>query len=97
MLRECTRCHRPFAAPDLAKEESKGMEAERKALGLQGVLFRYYTCPQCGQADIFIDLHALEGETPEAFRQRRDELEATVRQLHSDQVDVVLTEKAGSR
>ena len=93
MLRECTRCHRPFTPQDLARRESKGMEAERKALGLQGVLFRYYTCPQCGQADIFLDIHPLQGETSEAFRQRRDELEATVHQLHSDQVDVVVREK----
>ena len=93
MLRECTDCHRPFTPQDLARAESKGMEAERKALGLQGVLFRYYTCPHCGQADIFVDVHSVEGESPEAFRQRRDELETTVRQLHSDHVDVVLTEK----
>ena len=93
MLRECTHCHRPFTPQDLARRESKGMEAERKALGLQGVLFRYYTCPQCGQADIFLDIHPLQGETSEAFRQRRDELETTVQQLHTDQVDVVLIEK----
>lgn len=93
MLRECTRCHRPFTPRDLAKRESKGMEAERKALGLQGVLFRYYTCPQCGQADIFLDIHPMPGETAEAFQQRRSELETTVQQLHSDEVDVVLIEK----
>jgi len=93
MLRECTHCRRPFTPQDLAKEESKGMEGERKALGLQGVLFRYYACPDCGQADIFVDVHPVEGEAPEVFRQRRDELETTVRQLHGDRVDVVLTEK----
>src|ERR1700730_4829450 len=54
MLRDCTHCHRPFEPQDLAREESKGMEAERKALGLRGVLFRYYVCPECGYADIFV-------------------------------------------
>ena len=50
MIRECTQCHRPFTPKDLAKEESKGMEAERKARGLEGLLFRYYTCPACDRA-----------------------------------------------
>jgi hypothetical protein len=45
MMRECTQCHRPFTAVDLAKEESEGMEAERKARGLEGLMFQYYTCP----------------------------------------------------
>src|SRR6266478_9462662 len=52
MLRDCAHCHRPFEPQDLAREESKGMEAERKALGLRGVLFRYYVCPECGYSDI---------------------------------------------
>ncbi len=94
MQRQCTQCHRPFTARDLAREESRGMEAERKSLGLQGVLFRYYNCPQCGHADIFVDLRPLPGEAPEDFRQRRDELEATVRQLQGERVEVVLNEAA---
>jgi len=93
MMRECTNCHRPFTPPDLARQESKGMEAERKALGLQGVLFRYYTCSACGQDDIFVDVAPLAGENAEAFHLRRDDLERTVRQLHTDQVAVVVTER----
>jgi hypothetical protein len=69
------------------------MEAERKALGLQGILFRYYTCSRCGQADIFVDLRPLPGETDADFHQRRDELEATLRQLHADRVDIVVVKK----
>ena len=93
MHRECTQCHRPFTPRDFSREESRGMEAERKALGLQGVFFRYYNCAQCGQADIFVDLRPLRGETDADFRKRRGELEATVRQLHADRVDVVVVEK----
>jgi hypothetical protein len=93
VIRECTSCHKPFTPRELAREESKNMEAERKALGLQGLLFRYYTCARCGQAGIFVDLYPLPGETGEDFRQRRDELQATVRQLHADRVAVVLVEK----
>jgi hypothetical protein len=66
MQRSCTRCERPFAANDLAREVSKGMEA---------VLFRYYACPACGQYDIFVDVNPPSGESDDAFPQRRRSLE----------------------
>jgi hypothetical protein len=94
MKRTCSQCHKPLTPQELSREESKGMEAERKASGLQGVLFRYYTCSQCGTADIFVDIHAVEGETNEEFCRRRDELQGAVRQLHGEGVRVVLVEKA---
>jgi hypothetical protein len=93
MQRKCSRCQKEFTPAELSREESRGMEAERKALGLQGVLFRYYACSACGTADIFVDLHPLPGEADEAFRQRRNEMEATVKQLHGDGVDVVIAER----
>jgi DNA-directed RNA polymerase subunit RPC12/RpoP len=93
MMRVCSQCHKLFTPPELAREESRGMEAERKALGLQGVLFRYYRCAACGQVDIFIDIHPLPEETDEAFRSRRQELEHVVKELHGDRVDLVLMEK----
>ena len=94
MMRACTCCRKTFVPRELLREVSKGMEAERKALGLEGVLFRYYACSACGHADIFVDVLPLDGETDEAFRQRRDELEAAVRQLHGEGVEVVVTERA---
>ena len=94
MQRHCTNCERAFTAKDLAREVSKGMEAERKALGLEGVLFRYYVCSACGHGDIFVDIHPLDGESGADFRRRRDELESAVRQLHGDGVEVVLVERA---
>ena len=93
MLRECSQCRRPYAAQNFVKEESKGMEAERKALGLAGVRFLYYACPGCKHADIFVDLHPLEGESDEHYRARRSELEAAVRELHAKNVGVTLIER----
>jgi hypothetical protein len=93
MMRECTQCQRPFAPQDFVKEESKNMESERKALGLEGVRFLYYTCPRCNRDAIFLDLHYLDGETPEAFSLRRAELEAAVRQVHAEHIGVVITER----
>jgi hypothetical protein len=90
MKRECTRCRRPFAPADLAREESKNMEADRKAAGLEGVRFVYYHCPGCGTDDIFVDILPLEGEAEDDFRRRRDEMEAVVRQLHAPRVEAVV-------
>jgi hypothetical protein len=92
MQRKCSHCRKDFTPQELSREETKGMEARRKALGLEGVLFRYYTCSACGTADIFVDLRPLEGETDEAFRRRRDELEATINGLEGEGVEVVLVE-----
>jgi hypothetical protein len=95
MMRECARCRRPFTAADFVKEESKNMEADRKALGLEGVRFLYYACPDCGQNEIFLDILRRDGESEENFRTRRSELEAAVEQVHADRdrVQVVLQER----
>jgi hypothetical protein len=69
------------------------MEAERRALGMQGVRFLYYACPACGQVDIFLDLRRRPGETDEEFTHRRREMEEAVGQVHADRVQVVLTER----
>jgi hypothetical protein len=58
------------------------MEAERKAAGLTGVRFLYYHCPGCETDDIFVDVLPLEGEAQTEYVNRRDAMEAVVRQLH---------------
>jgi hypothetical protein len=93
MHRECSHCRRDFTAKDLVKEESRGMEADRKSLGLEGVRFLYYSCPACGFDEIFVDIHPLEGETAADFRRRRRELEKAVRDFHGDHIEVVLSER----
>ncbi|HEY7310979.1 MAG TPA: hypothetical protein VH643_16565 [Gemmataceae bacterium] len=90
MMRSCSQCRKEFTPQELSREDSKGLEAERKALGLEGVLFRYYTCSACGHSDIFVDVRPLEGESEEAFLRRRDELESTVKGLEGEGVNVVL-------
>jgi hypothetical protein len=92
MHRECSHCHRPFTAGDFGRAESKGMEADRRALGLPGVRFLYYDCPACGGADIFLDLHRLPGEAQEDYQARRQELEGLVRRRGGD-VEAVLCER----
>jgi hypothetical protein len=70
------------------------MEAERRAMRLAGVLFRYYRCGECGYDAIFVDSHPLPAEAPAAFRRRHAELEATLAELHGERVEVVLTERS---
>jgi hypothetical protein len=89
MKRVCTRCHRPFTKEDLARNESKGMESERKAKGLDGVRFIYYHCP-CGMNDIFVDILPREDEIQEDFERRRAEMESTVRSMHEERVEAVV-------
>src|SRR5215469_9524750 len=90
MMRSCSQCRKEFTPQELSREDSKGLEAERKTLGLEGVLFRYYNCSACAQADIFVDVLPLESESEKEFHQRREQLEATVRQLDGEGVEVVL-------
>jgi hypothetical protein len=93
MHRFCAHCHREFTRADFVKEQSRGMEAERRASGLEGVRFLYYHCPACDFDDIFVDIHPLEGESDEEFRQRREALEAAARRVHADEVKIVVADR----
>jgi hypothetical protein len=93
MHRFCAHCYREFTPEDFVKERSQGMEAERRAHGLEGVRFHYYRCPDCSFADIFVDVLPLEGESEEDFRRRRDELEAAARRIYADDVEIILVER----
>jgi hypothetical protein len=94
MKRYCTNCQAVFSPQDLEKDESKGLEAQRKAEGLQGALFRRYRCTHCGYEDIFVDIAHLDGETAEAFQERVRSLEAKVRPLQGENVGVVVQERS---
>jgi hypothetical protein len=93
MMRSCLHCHQPFTSADLSKHVSKEIEAERKSHGVHGILFRCYVCTACGQENLFVDIHSLEGETPAELRRRRDELATTIGQAHTAGVCVAVMEK----
>src|SRR5262245_58445393 len=90
MKRLCTRCGRAFAPGDFAREESRGMESERKEAGLVGVRFVYYRCADCGVEDIFIDVVPLEGESPEDYATRYSAMLVAARNMHAEKTDVVV-------
>lgn len=96
MLRNCTHCHKEFTSQELSREETKEMEAERRALGLQGVLFRHYTCSACGGSDIFVDILPRPDEPYDVFCARKAGLEAAIRvanRVYGDGVEAVLVER----
>ena len=90
MDRTCTRCRRSFAAGDLDKSVSKGMEADRKSAGLEGIRFLDYLCPGCGTDSIFVDILPREGEAAEEYVGRKREMEKVVRSLHARRVNAVV-------
>lgn len=93
MLRQCTRCGRPFERRDFVKDESKHLETERRAAGLQGVHFFDYLCPRCGTEDVFVDVVRQEGETDAAYQARKESLEAGVRRAQVEAIEVVVAER----
>ena len=93
MMRKCLNCHRPFSPLDLAKEVSKDIEGDRKALGIHGMLVRCSTCSGCGHNNLFLDFRPLKGETPEEYKLRRDELEVTIKQNSQAGLEIALVEK----
>ncbi len=93
MLRKCTRCGRPFEKQDFVKDESKYLESERRAAGLQGVHLYDYLCPDCGTEDVFVDVVRQEGETDTGYQARKAALEAGVERVQGEAVEVVVVEK----
>ena len=96
MQRECTHCHRPFTRQDFDKAESKGLDSDRKAAGLKGVHFHDYRCPDCGTEAVFLDMFRLDGESDEAYRSRKETLEAGVRLVQAEAIEVVVVAKGSA-
>jgi hypothetical protein len=95
MNRQCSSCHRTFTRDDFFREESRSLEADRRAARLQGVHFFDYRCPMCGNEDVFLDVTPLEGETADQFEARKAELEAAARRVQSARLGVVVTRRDG--
>ena len=93
MNRQCSRCARTFTRDDFVREESRSLEADRKAARLDGVHFFDYRCPTCGNEAVFIDVVRLDGESAEEFEARKAELESTARRVRAERLDVVVVER----
>lgn len=90
MNRQCSCCRRMFTRDDFLREESRSLEADRKAARLQGVHFFDYRCPACGNEDVFLDVVRIDGESDEEFQARKAELETAAEQARTDWLEVVV-------
>ena len=93
MNRQCSCCGRIFTRSDFLRDESRSLEAERKAARLQGVHFFDYRCPACGKEDVFLDVVRLDGESAEDYEARKAALETTASGVRAERLDVVVVER----
>ena len=93
MNRQCSHCRRIFTRDDFLRDESRSLEADRKAARLQGVHFFDYRCPACGNEDVFLDVVRLDGESAERFEARKAELEVTARRVLAERLGVVVVKR----
>jgi hypothetical protein len=92
-MRECVSCQRRLGALDLLDRECARMEAARVSLGLEGVCFRYYSCPRCGHDLVFLEVVPLPGETGPDFRGRKDALTRAVGEVRALHTTVLVVEQ----
>lgn len=89
-MRTCPHCQRSYAPSDYSRGESRRMETERIAAGLQGLRFRFYQCSACSSENIFVEVLPRDGEQLEEFESRRAAMENVVRGLESGRVGAVV-------
>ena len=87
----CCACQTKLGRVDVLEEQSREMEAARRALGLEGIHFRYYCCPRCGHDNVFLVLTPLPGETHQELGERKSALAAEVGSVTAWRTTVVVT------
>jgi hypothetical protein len=92
-MRVCVCCQRRLGQEDLLDRESKRMEQARVSMGLEGVRFRYYTCPRCGHDHVFLEIVPLPGETSEELHCRKKELATDVEDVRAFRTTVLVVEQ----
>jgi hypothetical protein len=66
------------------------METARVALGVEGVRFRYYSCPRCGHDHVFVEILALPGETPHDLRSRQEVLARAAQEVRALDTTIIV-------
>lgn len=94
-MRACIYCRQLLDTKDLLEMESRDMEAARNSLGLEGVLFRYYTCPRCGHDSLYLELGQLPGEIREDVERRKEAIARVIEDIQFERTSVVLVETGG--
>jgi hypothetical protein len=91
-MRVCNSCQRRLGHESLLDVQSERMEAARLSVGLEGVRFRYYTCPQCGQDHVFLEVVPLPDESCQDFVGRKAALAQIAQEVRALRTTIVVVE-----
>jgi hypothetical protein len=91
-MRECVSCQRRLGEQDLLVRECLNMEEARVSSGLEGVRFRYYSCPRCGEDHVFLEVVPLPGETGQDVRGRKAALTRATGEVRAFRTRVLVVE-----
>jgi hypothetical protein len=92
-MRVCLNCQRRLSHEDLLITESERMELARASVGLEGLSFRYYTCPRCGQDHVFLEVAQLPRESDQDFRRRQVTLAQAAQEVRVDRTTILVVEQ----
>ena len=92
-MRTCINCQYRLGEADLLDVQSQRMEAERISVGLEGVYFRYYTCPRCSHDHVFLEVVRLRGESNHDFRGRKKALTRAAQETKAAQTTILVVEQ----
>jgi hypothetical protein len=92
-MKVCVNCLHRLRHEDLLDRETQNMEASRTSLGLEGVCFRYYTCPRCGHDHVFLETFQLPGESRQDLLDRKEALAQTVQEVGAERTTVLVVEQ----
>ena len=93
-MRKCIQCECRLGRDDLLKRESRGMEAARVSMGLDGLFFRYYSCPRCGRDHVFLEVVPLPGEAGTQFAIRKESLRQMVAEMQRYRTTFIVAEQS---
>jgi hypothetical protein len=91
-VRDCVYCKTRLRHEDLLREESQRMERARLEVGLEGVCFRYLTCPRCGHDHVFLEIVELPGEDRQEVHDRREAIARAVEGVEAMRTTVLVVE-----
>lgn len=61
-------------------------------MGLDGLLFRYYSCPRCGRDHVFLEVVPLPGEADTELASRKESLQQMVAEIQRYRTTFVVAE-----
>jgi hypothetical protein len=93
-MRKCIHCQNRLGPDDLLAKETRRMEVARVSMGLEGIVFRYYSCPRCGHDLVYLEMFPLPGESQQDLDVRRESLTLTVLEVRRSRTSIIVAEQS---